>query len=433
MMRSFFLTRVMGCVILVVASTSYAQELDVQTFEAPDSWRVSVGATRRSEQVPLEKNQEQVARFNSALIGEPLGPEAQGFFQESSASTVFSPPAKLTERPGVQILNAREKVTKESEKKEKAPKRSLPSLPQLQPSKEDEKKSEREKLLAEYGDPTKNAPILATKDAPAPMRAMFQAIQSGQEDLAYQYARQYARYLRDLTARSNQIGELTGIAMEEEGTAPRRPLSEEPNYEGTGDLVAKQLKDEKDRARSYESALNEEALSILRRAEAQEDARLAERRDEPQSEVVPPQLVDEATERRNARERFLRTAPRSADGRLTVYLFARPYQTESREMLRSFVKLVDAFKDNKKIAFVILTAERQENLELQRMREAVGGKVPVRSGGNLRTKLGISTAPAVVFWVPGTTKIVVEEGIRSFPVMEEGIKVITNVPEDKKV
>lgn len=67
-------------------------------------------------------------------------------------------------------------------------------------------------LFSEYGDPRERAPVRAIDSAPRPFKGLMAALESGREDIAALYARQFVNHLGSLEERSNQILHLTDDA-----------------------------------------------------------------------------------------------------------------------------------------------------------------------------------------------------------------------------
>ncbi len=67
-------------------------------------------------------------------------------------------------------------------------------------------------LFSEYGDPRERAPIKAIDSAPRPFKGLMAALESGREDIAALYARQYVNHIDNLQIRSNQIYSLANDA-----------------------------------------------------------------------------------------------------------------------------------------------------------------------------------------------------------------------------
>ena len=166
------------------------------------------------------------------------------FFSKNSAGTVFAP------RPVVGPQLPVEMFPRVNQEPMLAPEEPEEKSPALQPDASDrsakeeaealEKLPVRERLLKKYDDPAKDAPVLAVENAPRPFKAMMEALQLGQDDLAFQYAKQYVRHLKNLKERSVRVQSLTGFALKSEG------LIEEGAWKGAPALIEDQQLYQKD-------------------------------------------------------------------------------------------------------------------------------------------------------------------------------------------
>ncbi|MCB0320681.1 MAG: hypothetical protein KDD60_07110, partial [Bdellovibrionales bacterium] len=114
------------------------------------------------------------------------------------------------------------------DEKKKEPKEAVPPIqiapapnsapPEVQ-SEEAQKATDRESIIALYGDPSGPTPIEAEDNAPEPFKAMHMAAEIGDEELAFQYARQYVRRMGKLRSRMDLIMGLQAKALEAEGMA----------------------------------------------------------------------------------------------------------------------------------------------------------------------------------------------------------------------
>ncbi len=134
----------------------------------------------------------------------------------------------------------------------------------------------KERLLAKYGDPAKNTPVLAIENAPAPFKAMMESLQEGQDELAFQYAKQYVRYLGNVQDRTTRVQSLVGFAqkrenMIEDGETIHVPLLEEDKvlYEKDAGIV---------RPPADEAKINASAESLMKKGKEKLAAEIAKYR-----------------------------------------------------------------------------------------------------------------------------------------------------------
>jgi hypothetical protein len=117
----------------------------------------------------------------------------------------------------------------------------------------------KERLVAKYGDPTKNAPILAVENAPKPFQAMMEALQDGEQGVAFEYAKQYVRYLRDFQERNTRVMSMINYAGRREGVLDEKNWKRAPALEEDKTLYLNDLARED--ASKLKGAEEDEALA----------------------------------------------------------------------------------------------------------------------------------------------------------------------------
>jgi hypothetical protein len=188
--------------------------------------------------------------------------------------TPFAPPITGRDRSSVEFFprnNADERLnfisTEEEEKQENAAlARENGAQPQEGAAKDDAAKyaklAPREKLLAKYGDPSKDAPVLAIENAPTPFKAMMESLQEQDREMAFQYAKQYVRHLRNLQDRSTEVMSLVGFAQKRESMIEGSEWSKTPALEEHRAIYQKELEQAVDGAQD-EAGVERAARMIL--------------------------------------------------------------------------------------------------------------------------------------------------------------------------
>lgn len=149
------------------------------------------------------------AALSVALVAPAAAQPTHGaFFPNDIAKTTFSDQAPLLDKPELEYFpRTNSPVALEDEAND----------PKAAAEKETDKVPKAEEIVAKFGDPTKEAPIQAVENAPAPVKGLMAALQEGEDALAFQYAKQYVRHLRNLEQRSNRVASMTQLAMRREG------------------------------------------------------------------------------------------------------------------------------------------------------------------------------------------------------------------------
>jgi len=367
------------------------------------------------------------SRFEQVLVGERLGKEGKNFFDKDSAATVFAPEAKLSEPGKVHILNAHSlhaaELDEDSDKK----------------SNSDQKEAKQPKSIADtlkqkYGDPKQDAPVIAEDKAPKPFQGMMEALESGDEALAYQYSRQFVRYKKTLLERAQKVTEFQRYAMEREGIIPKRDHdSEDPDYEGTKYLFEDDSHDQTQPTQtatsSYKTSLDERTKSLLARALAEEDGQVALSRNAEADAAklagtqVPGRL-DERSERAKIRAEWSAKITPDRQGRAALYYFFNPTDELAIQNLREVQKVFEAYRNEAGVTIVGLTLNRATPDTLGALSRRLQLQFPLRSGSAFAKQMNISRSPTAVVLVPDTATAIIHEGDwRSFQ-LDEVIKIV---------
>ena len=343
------------------------------------------------------------------LVGETLGKKGTGFFATGSVNDIFGEKeAQLTEQPELQMLNGRARKEKESKDKLTA-----------QPVAE---KTTPKSLLQKYGSPDVNLPVLAQPDAPKSFQAVMEAIQSGDDKLAYRYARQHVRYMRDVGERTKKVVQLNQVAMEQEGIVPRQAQGEEPDYEGSSQLITDSFKADADKSKIVE--LNQRTKELIAQAE-QDDAILGSEKTSSDVAANKPALYrNEKEERAALRAQFAGKYPVDPQHKLKFYLFVNPEHYDAGTHVQQLQALFDKTRDDRNVSVAVLTITRFSAEEIKQWARNIGAKVPVYSGAELAAQLGVSKAPTFAIIAPTTGEAVIEEGLRTSVFVDEAAKYV---------
>ena len=305
-------------------------------------------------------------------------------------------------------------------------------------SKNSEEKKEKEPALSEeeakadpvkaelfekYGDPAKKAPITAVENAPTPFKGLIASLEAGRDDLAFQYAKQYARHLRNLNQSTEKVLSLTGTAMQAEGMLGGDEWINSPQFEHDKHWLDEEIA-------KADSERNEQGLSVKQRA--QDMVRAAQRdEEEPQNQAAltaqPPQVADERTERSQTRARLAGRVPIDPGGQVDVYFFLNIRDAQSYQMSAEIEKVFEMSKKNKAVNIVGMTARPFTAEEESEFRRATGATFPILNGSKLAESMQIRVFPATVFVAANTSRAYVETRLRKFAHMDELIKIMRGI------
>lgn len=256
-------------------------------------------------------------------------------------------------------------------------------------------------ILEKYGDPTKDVPVKAQSNAPAPFAAMLEAVNTGDDKLAFQYARQYVRYMRDLKQTTRHAYALQVLAMEQEGLRPKGGANTNDPFMSERSLVGDQLKDTPLTESSNSSSpmkLDPRVKDFLKMAAEKEGVKSSELGIEPPDTNTTkvkedPKIVAERT---NLRNYFVKRAPIDPKGEVDLYLFVRTNDPQSKTSAKLLQEFANKNVRDQKIRIVALTIENEDVGAIDIFRQNTGVGYPVVNSGQFAKKAGISKAPTLV-------------------------------------
>lgn len=340
------------------------------------------------------------------------GNEKRGFYASNSASTIFQNKAKIKEKPPIEFFNAR-LVIPEDETPAAAP-----GSTEKEPTKAELQSPEG--ILKAFGSPTEDDKILALEHAPDSFKGMMAALQIGDQELAWQYARRYARRMRELKDRNMTTVGLIGKAMVREGMLAPDSWAGSPQYSEQQKLLDQDLKsgglvnEEATRI----AALDPKAREFLEKAQAAEEQN-ANPKVENAGAATQEQPLTEEQQRAQIRQSLTGKIPVDPKGEVLVFFFFRPYDRGSLEMVPDVESLYRAIATEGGVTFLASGLESMTPQEVTAFRTQSNTTFPIKNAQRAAKEFGISQAPTVAFISPNTGKAVFEQGKRSFVYLDE--------------
>ncbi len=275
---------------------------------------------------------------------------------------------------------------------------------------------ERNKILSKYGSPDEATPIKPQKDSPEPYKAFTEALASGDEDLAYAYARKFVRYQRDLQEMQSKMVEIQGKAMLKEGVLSPDSWAMSNEYDESAHLLANDLENTN---KSYELEIPGGAKAML------EEVRAEERKANEQKEAFLKahlNLSDEEYDREQARSKYAGKLRRSPTDTIELMLFVRMDDYRSELMSKNLQALFEQNQENQSLKFSGLSIENASGSSLSGFAQKTGVSYRVHNGAALAKQLGITESPSLVIISSGANTVSVESGVRSLAFLEEMLK-----------
>ena len=286
--------------------------------------------------------------------------------------------------------------------------------------------SKSQELISMYGDPSKDAPVLAIDNAPKPFKGLLASLDAGDEDMAFRYARQYVRHLRNLQERSEKVVSYTGLAMEREGLAGAEDWQTSPEFSKDREVLERNIlqdaqKEKGDLSKtqnvSPQTILAKQLIARAEAEEAQGKPFAAEN-----MPAAPANATNEQTERAKVRAVLARKVPRDASGAAEVYFFFNPTDPKAADMAQEIEKLQAQTKINPKLSVFGFTIRRPLGSEVASFKKRSKTSFSISNGEDYAKTLGVKNSPTTVVLSPTTGNALVEEGVRPFYYLDEAVK-----------
>jgi hypothetical protein len=274
----------------------------------------------------------------------------------------------------------------------------------------------RDEILAKFGAPDAPQLIRAQKDSPPAMQGLFEALNSGDKELAWQYAVALARRQAEMQNVVSKATDYQMLAMEAIGI---RPPSQLPDNGEAVDPTRAELNEFIERTRQQElqkrvvidpSSLGEEGLS---------EQALSE-------QALGAQGIPVADPRaRNARA-ALKTPqiPIDPEGKVKVLIFFDEKSKDSKEMAEAIRPLRERLKGDPNVAVLGLTKRTYTQAGLKLRGAELSFPFPLLSGEALALELRIQSYPTFVFLAVSTKQTYRIEGVPSLEEIERTVRVM---------
>ena len=336
-----------------------------------------------------------------------------GFFARDAAQTTFHEKVTWTEKPQLEYFPALRVLPKEIEEPTPDAVVQDPKAKKLLPS--------AEAVIKEYGDPTEDAPVLAQADAPTPFKGLMAALQLNDEKLAFQYARQWARYLTNLNNRTMKVTGLTGLAMKREGHLEDGTWVDDPQFAQYRHLLADDIEKSKasEPAAASKINLDPQAMQLLDRAR---DVQELQPKKPDEFTALSNAQDDEVLERRKVRTEIGSTVPADPQGKVSVFFFLGLRDNESLAMAPAIEAFYRAVAKDGSITFSAISLETVSQDQIKRFQQVTNTTFPILQADLMAQVFKVSKTPTSVFLTDTTNKAVIHQGTKSFFFLDELLK-----------
>lgn len=286
----------------------------------------------------------------------------------------------------------------------------------------------KEDIISEYGSPEEEPEVKAQENAPKAYKAMLASLNAGDEELAYEYAQQYAKYVKGVQTKVKRAAGLTGLAMTSEGVLDENDWGLRGANDFDRALYEKRKAEKESKDAQRTENLSDKAKELINLA--LEDKVKSPQEDLPEGSISEAEqkgyFANEATQVAYARETSS-GGFRSKSGKIDVFFFFGLKDSKSIQAAKEIEKLFGAIKDDSKIRLAALSVDHVSNYELKEFKHAARVSYEALSGGEFAKEMNIKNSPAVVFVNPETGASVIEEGRRGGAFLKERFKLLGGV------
>lgn len=290
------------------------------------------------------------------------------------------------------------------------------------PSRVPQRPTSAEDVVAQYGNPDEAAPVLAQDNAPLPFKGMQAALEVGDDQLAFRYAKQWVRHMQNVQTRIDKLTAFTDLAREKMGmTEQASPSAEQYRYLVEGNLGKAGKSADMD---ALLAGADPKMLDMIEKAKAEEAAKLPEMN-------TGTQLVmdDPSREEREARaylrkgiEQRIQPDPK---GKVDIYFFFKPEDPSAAAMVPVLNALFRQSKSDSRLHVVGMVMSKISSAKLVDFADQSKVQFPMIPGGEkLAENLKLTKFPSTVFITATSNKVYVEEGVKQFYYFDELVKVL---------
>lgn len=323
------------------------------------------------------------------------------FFPNNMAATVF-------ERE-VSMLMPRMKDDPVEEAPSLQPAKADQDRTQLDPAgavPQDSSESLKDRLSRKYGDPTEEPKIRIQDDAPPSMKGMLEALDAGDESLAYDYAQQYVKSMQRYQKIYGEVVSLTGAVMKSNNQAEGTQWQNVPTLYEHQELADKK---------------REQKIQELLKMAAQAQA----------TPTHPTQNNGTASRDRATIKAALQMRTDlqpSPGGNVNLIAFVDPAEADNCSTLQEMRTLAKARANDNRIALLAASTRQISDGILEVIGKRIGISFPFKDGSTLAGKLGATSHCTLAVITPEQKRAILLSTPTTAEFMDELISTIQGAP-----
>ena len=256
----------------------------------------------------------------------------------------------------------------------------------------------RDQILAKYGAPDQPPVIRAQKDSPPAMQGLFEALNSGDKELAWDYAVALARRQTAMSETVSKATDYQMLAMEALGM---RPPGEPVSDAEETDPVRLELKEYMNKTRQAELQKRVNIDAALAAEQAYQEGR----------ELQPAAMNRQGS-----------AIPVDPAGKVKLLVFFDEKSPKAKELVASITPLKERFKTDTNFSVLGLTQRTYQMPGLKMRSAELSFPFPLVNGEALAIDLRIQRYPTFVFLAVTTKETYRMEGAPSIAEIEKTVR-----------
>ena len=261
----------------------------------------------------------------------------------------------------------------------------------------------REQIIAKYGSPSEPLPIRAQKDSPPEMQALFEALHSGDKELAWQYSVALAERNNRIKSVVSKATDYQLLALEATGQRPSMELNPEADEMGSTRLELRDLIDKTKTERMRQNVNLDQQLMAAGASPAGDSWSTA-------GAAAPQKLTPQI--------------PVDPAGKVKVLIFFDERDLNVKKFAKSLKPLQEKFKADPNVSFFGLTMRSYAAAGLKRVADITSFPFPLVNGEALAPELRIQRYPTAVFLAVTSKQTYYLEGAQKPDEIERIVNVV---------
>lgn len=266
----------------------------------------------------------------------------------------------------------------------------------------------REQIVAKYGSPNEPLPVRAQKESPPEMKALFEALNSGDKELAWQYSVALAERNNRIKSVVSKATDYQLLALEATGQRPSQQPNAETDEMGAVRLELRDLMEKTRMERAQQKFQGDQELMAA--GTGAEGDLWAAARGMQQEKLAPQIPVDPA-------------------GKVKLLIFFDEREPVSKELAKSLKPLQEKYKGDTNTQILGLTMRTYGVPGLKRIGEITSFPFPLVNGEALAPELRIQRYPTFVFLAVTSKQTYQVEGIQGPDQIEKVLNVMKGIKQ----